>query len=91
MISLIWSYSSYNEELSWSQEEVRRLQGLLAAARSDCIGVSEERLQLQQENIQLHKEMNELRKASIQIQREAKQKVTKLKIGRQSMLVCHNS
>ncbi|XP_015229887.1 PREDICTED: sodium channel and clathrin linker 1, partial [Cyprinodon variegatus] len=68
----------YNEELSWSQEEVRRLQGLLAAARSDCIGVSEERLQLQQENIQLHKEMNELRKASIQIQREAKQKVSQM-------------
>lgn len=68
----------YGEELSRSQEEVRRLQGLLAAARNDCVGVSEERLQLQQENTQLRKEMDELRKASMQIQRNAKQEVSQM-------------
>lgn len=68
----------YAEELSRSQEEVRRLQGLLAAARNDCVCVSEERLQLQQENTQLRKEMDELRKASMQIQRNAKQEVSQM-------------
>lgn len=52
---------------------------MLAAARSDCVGVSDERLQLQQENTRLRKEMDDLRKASMQIQRNAKQKVIGLK------------
>lgn len=52
---------------------------MLAAARSDCVGVSDERLQLQQENTRLRKEMDDLRKASMQIQRNAKHKVIGLK------------
>uniref|UniRef100_A0A3B3XLL5 Sodium channel and clathrin linker 1 n=1 Tax=Poecilia mexicana TaxID=48701 RepID=A0A3B3XLL5_9TELE len=68
----------YGEEVSRCQEEVRRLQDLLAAARSDCVGVSDERLQLQQENTRLRKEMDDLRKASMQIQRNAKQKVSEM-------------
>ncbi|XP_061589071.1 sodium channel and clathrin linker 1 [Cololabis saira] len=65
----------YSEELSRSQEEVRRLQGALAATRDDCIGVSEERLQLQQENLQLRREAEELRKAATLAQKKARQKV----------------
>ncbi|XP_032419525.1 sodium channel and clathrin linker 1 [Xiphophorus hellerii] len=68
----------YSEEVSQCQEEARRLQDLLAAARSDCVGVSDERLQLQQENTRLRKEMDDLRKASMQIQRNAKQKVSEM-------------
>uniref|UniRef100_A0A3B5QPE2 Sodium channel and clathrin linker 1 n=1 Tax=Xiphophorus maculatus TaxID=8083 RepID=A0A3B5QPE2_XIPMA len=68
----------YSEEVSRCQEEARRLQDLLAAARSDCVGVSDERLQLQQENTRLRKEMDDLRKASMQIQRNAKQKVSEM-------------
>ncbi|XP_008406351.1 sodium channel and clathrin linker 1 [Poecilia reticulata] len=68
----------YSEEVSRCQVEVRRLQDLLAAARSDCVGVSDERLQLQQENTRLRKEMDDLRKASMQIQRNAKQKVSEM-------------
>lgn len=66
---------SYGEELSRCQEEVRRLHGSLAAARDDCVGVSDERLQLQQENLRLRKEMDELRKATLLLQKKAKQQV----------------
>ncbi|KAM9792815.1 sodium channel and clathrin linker 1 [Neosynchiropus ocellatus] len=68
----------YNEELSRCQEEVRRLQGFLAMARDDCAGVSEERLRLQQENMQLCKEMEELRKATLQVQRKAKEQLSQM-------------
>ncbi|MFT7807427.1 sodium channel and clathrin linker 1 isoform X1 [Arapaima gigas] len=68
----------YQEELSRCQEEVRRLQGLLAGAQQDCSKVSEERLRLQQENQQLRREMEELRKASLQVQRKAKQQVSSI-------------
>uniref|UniRef100_A0A3Q1F6W8 Sodium channel and clathrin linker 1 n=1 Tax=Acanthochromis polyacanthus TaxID=80966 RepID=A0A3Q1F6W8_9TELE len=68
----------YNEELSRCQEEVRRLQSSLAAARDDCVGVSDERLQLQQENLQLRREMDELRKASLLVQKKAKQQVSQM-------------
>ncbi|XP_045903563.1 sodium channel and clathrin linker 1 isoform X1 [Micropterus dolomieu] len=68
----------YSEELSRCQEEVRRLQGSLAAARDDCVSVSEERLQLQQENLQLCREMDELRKASLLVQKKAKQQVSQM-------------
>ncbi|KAM6940424.1 sodium channel and clathrin linker 1 [Xenentodon cancila] len=68
----------YSEELSRCQEEVRRLQGGLAAARDDCIGVSEERQQLQQENLQLRREAEELRKAAMLAQKKAKQKVSQM-------------
>ena len=54
---------------------MRRLQGFLASARDDCVRVSDERLQLQQESLQLHKEMDELRKASLLVQKKAKQQV----------------
>lgn len=70
------SVCSYGEELSRCQEEVRRLQGSLAAARDDCVGISDERLQLQQENMQLRKEMDEQRKATLLVQKKAKQQVT---------------
>ncbi|XP_058497137.1 sodium channel and clathrin linker 1 isoform X2 [Solea solea] len=65
----------YSEKLSRCQEEVQRLQDSLAAARDDCVGISEERLQLQQENLQLHREMDELRKATLLVQKKAKQQV----------------
>uniref|UniRef100_A0A3Q1CHT5 Sodium channel and clathrin linker 1 n=1 Tax=Amphiprion ocellaris TaxID=80972 RepID=A0A3Q1CHT5_AMPOC len=68
----------YNEELSRCQEEVRQLQSSLAAARDDCVGVSDERLQLQQENLQLRREMDELRKASLLVQKKAKQQVSQM-------------
>lgn len=51
------------------------MQGALATAREDCVGVSEERLQLQQENLQLRREMDELRKATLLVQKKAKQQV----------------
>lgn len=70
------SICSYSEELSRCQEEVRRLQGSLAAARDDCVSVSDERLQLQQENLQLRREMDEVRKATLLVQKKAKQQVT---------------
>ncbi|XP_076120761.1 sodium channel and clathrin linker 1 [Alosa pseudoharengus] len=66
----------YTEELSRCQEEVRRLQAALAGARDDCGSISEERLQLQQENQQLRKDMEEQRKASLLAQRKAKQQVS---------------
>ncbi|XP_034443788.1 sodium channel and clathrin linker 1 [Hippoglossus hippoglossus] len=68
----------YTEELSRCQEEVRRLQGSLAAARDDSVNVSEERLQLQQENLQLRREMDELRKATLLLQKKAKQQVSQM-------------
>ncbi|KAL6110563.1 sclt1 [Pungitius sinensis] len=68
----------YSEEMLRCQEEVRRLQGSLAAARDDCVGVSEERLQLQRENLQLHKEMDEMRKALLLVQRKAKQQLLQM-------------
>ncbi|KAM9770218.1 sodium channel and clathrin linker 1 [Menidia menidia] len=68
----------YSEELSRCQEEVRRLQGSLAAARDDCVGISEGRLQLQQENLQLRKDMDELRKATMLLQKKAKQQVSQM-------------
>uniref|UniRef100_A0AAY4AF66 Sodium channel and clathrin linker 1 n=1 Tax=Denticeps clupeoides TaxID=299321 RepID=A0AAY4AF66_9TELE len=66
----------YSEELSRCQEVVRSLQGVLASTRDNCGSVSEERLQLQQENQQLLKEMEELRKASLLAQRKAKEQVS---------------
>uniref|UniRef100_A0A8C5FYV4 Sodium channel and clathrin linker 1 n=1 Tax=Gouania willdenowi TaxID=441366 RepID=A0A8C5FYV4_GOUWI len=54
----------YSEELSQCQEEVRRLQGCLNAARDDSVSISYERLKLQKENQRLHREMDELRKAT---------------------------
>ncbi|XP_051939239.1 sodium channel and clathrin linker 1-like [Hippocampus zosterae] len=68
----------YNEELSRSQEEVQRLKGCLAAAREDCVKISDERLQLQQENFQIRREMDELRKASLLAQKKAKQQVSEM-------------
>ncbi|XP_060908099.1 sodium channel and clathrin linker 1 isoform X1 [Labrus mixtus] len=68
----------YNEELSRCQEEVQQLQRCLDEARDDCICVSEERLQLQQKNLQLHKEMDELRKASLLVQKKAKQQLSQI-------------
>ncbi|XP_061625923.1 sodium channel and clathrin linker 1-like isoform X5 [Phyllopteryx taeniolatus] len=68
----------YNEELSRSQEEVQRLTGCLAAAREDCVKISDERLQLQQGNFQIRREMDELRKASLLVQKKAKQQVSQM-------------
>lgn len=47
----------------------------MAAAREDCVKISDERLQLQQENFQIRREMDELRKASLLAQKKAKQQV----------------
>ncbi|XP_012692531.1 sodium channel and clathrin linker 1 [Clupea harengus] len=66
----------YTEELSRCQDEVRRMQAALVGARDDCGTISEERLQLQQENQQLRKDMEEQRKASLLVQRKAKQQVS---------------
>jgi len=66
---------SCGEELARCQEEARRLQGALADARDACVGVSEERLQLQQENLRLRRETDEQRKASLLVQKRAKQQV----------------
>ncbi|XP_056136606.1 sodium channel and clathrin linker 1 [Lampris incognitus] len=68
----------YSEELSRCQEEVRRLQGSLAEARDNCVTISEERLQLQDENLHLCREMDELRKASLLAQKKAKQQVSQM-------------
>ncbi|XP_040002349.1 sodium channel and clathrin linker 1 [Xiphias gladius] len=68
----------YSEELSRCQEEVRRLHSALAAARDDCVSVSEERLHLQQENLQLSREMDELRKTTMLVQKGAKQQVSQM-------------
>ncbi|XP_054635040.1 sodium channel and clathrin linker 1-like isoform X2 [Dunckerocampus dactyliophorus] len=68
----------YNEELSRSQEGVQRLQGCLAAAREDCVRISDERLQLQQENLQIRREVDELRKASVLVHKKAKQQVSQM-------------
>lgn len=66
----------HNEELSLCQEEMRRLRSSLAAAHNDGVSVSEERLQLHHENLQLRREMEELRKATMLVQKKAKQEVT---------------
>ncbi|CAN9509879.1 unnamed protein product [Ophioblennius macclurei] len=68
----------YSEELSRREDEVRRLQAALAAERDGSVSVSEERLQLQQENLQLHREMEELRKTSLLVQKKAKQQVSQM-------------
>uniref|UniRef100_A0A8D3E963 Sodium channel and clathrin linker 1 n=1 Tax=Scophthalmus maximus TaxID=52904 RepID=A0A8D3E963_SCOMX len=68
----------HSEELSRCQEEVRRLQGSLAQARDNCVGVSDERLHLQQENLQLRREMDDLRKATLLVQKKAKQQVSQM-------------
>ncbi|XP_077380839.1 sodium channel and clathrin linker 1-like isoform X2 [Festucalex cinctus] len=67
-----------SEELSRWQEEVQQLKGCLAAARKDCVRISDERLQLQQENVQFRREMDELRKAFLQAQKKAKQQITQM-------------
>ncbi|XP_028299985.1 sodium channel and clathrin linker 1-like [Gouania willdenowi] len=68
----------YSEELSQCQEEVRRLQGCLNAARDDSVSISYERLKLQKENQRLHREMDELRKATTLVQKKAKQQVSQM-------------
>ncbi|XP_037101850.1 sodium channel and clathrin linker 1-like [Syngnathus acus] len=70
--------ADYSEELSRRQEEVQQLKGCLDAAREDCGRISDERLQLQQENVQFRREMDELRKASLQVQKKAKQQITQM-------------
>ncbi|XP_077425869.1 sodium channel and clathrin linker 1-like isoform X2 [Vanacampus margaritifer] len=68
----------YGEELSRCQEEVQQLKGCLSAAREDSVRISDERLQLQQENVQFRREMDELRKASLQVQKKARQQITQM-------------
>ncbi|XP_061625924.1 sodium channel and clathrin linker 1-like isoform X1 [Phyllopteryx taeniolatus] len=68
----------YSAELSRYQEEVQTLNGFLNAAREDCVRISDERLQLQQENVQFRREMDELHKASLQGQKKAKQQITQM-------------
>ncbi|XP_061685812.1 sodium channel and clathrin linker 1-like isoform X2 [Syngnathoides biaculeatus] len=70
--------SDYSAELSRYQEEVQTLKGFLNAAREDCVRISAERLQLQQENVHFRREMDELRKATLQVQKNAKQQITQM-------------
>ncbi|KAM6971777.1 sodium channel and clathrin linker 1 [Aplochiton taeniatus] len=68
----------YGEELSRSQEEVRRLQACLVSSREECAGISEERLTLQQENLQLRREVEETRKSSLLATKRAKLQVSQM-------------
>ncbi|XP_077575718.1 sodium channel and clathrin linker 1-like isoform X2 [Stigmatopora nigra] len=68
----------HNQELSLCQDEVEQLKSYLTAAREDSVGISYERLQLQQENVQFRKEMDELRKAFLLVQEKTKQKMTQM-------------
>ncbi|XP_077460512.1 sodium channel and clathrin linker 1-like [Stigmatopora argus] len=68
----------YNEDLCHSQDEVKRLKDCLAVAREDCVKLSDERLQLQQENFQIRREMDELRKTTFLVQKKAKQQVSQM-------------
>ncbi|XP_054636411.1 sodium channel and clathrin linker 1-like isoform X2 [Dunckerocampus dactyliophorus] len=70
--------TEHNEQLSRSQEEVERLRGCLAAARGDCVRISDERLQLQQENVQSRREMDKLFKTYVLIQTKAKQQMMQM-------------
>ncbi|KAM9818084.1 sodium channel and clathrin linker 1-like isoform 2-T2 [Syngnathus typhle] len=70
--------ADYSEELSRRQEEVQQVKGCLDAAREGCGRISDERLQLQQENVQFRREMDELRKASLQVQKKAKQQIAQM-------------
>ncbi|XP_057699580.1 sodium channel and clathrin linker 1 isoform X1 [Corythoichthys intestinalis] len=68
----------YNEDLSRIQEEVMRLKNCLAVAREDCVKLSDERLQLQQENFQIRREMDELRKSTLLVEKKAKQQASQM-------------
>ncbi|XP_037116391.1 sodium channel and clathrin linker 1-like [Syngnathus acus] len=61
-----------NEELLCSQEEIHRLQSSLAAARKEFDRISEERLQLQQENMQLRREIDEHQRRTLLNQNKTK-------------------
>ncbi|KAG8505398.1 Sodium channel and clathrin linker 1, partial [Galemys pyrenaicus] len=69
---------SSSEELSRLQDVIQRLQGVLEAERAGCGAVSEQRLQLQQENEQLHREAEALRKVALEAQKTAKLKISTL-------------
>ncbi|TRY85758.1 hypothetical protein DNTS_031931 [Danionella cerebrum] len=65
----------FTEELSRCQDEVRRLQTALTAARQESTVVSEDRLALQQQHSQILRDMETLRKECALEQRRAKQQV----------------
>ncbi|XP_061767490.1 sodium channel and clathrin linker 1-like [Nerophis ophidion] len=67
-----------SEELYRSQEEVQRLQGCLAAAWKDRDCISEDRLQLQQENLRLHREMDELHRTTLMVQNKARHQILQM-------------
>nr|XP_061791500.1 sodium channel and clathrin linker 1-like [Nerophis lumbriciformis] len=67
-----------NEELSYSREEIQRLQSSLATAWKDCDQISEDRFKLQQENQQLHRQMNELSKSTLLVQNKAKNQILRM-------------
>ncbi|XP_072771023.1 sodium channel and clathrin linker 1-like isoform X1 [Nerophis lumbriciformis] len=67
-----------SEELYRSQEEVQRLQGCLAAAWKDRDCISEDRLQLQQENLRLHREMDELHRTTLMVQNKARHQMLQM-------------
>ncbi|XP_028923278.1 sodium channel and clathrin linker 1 [Ornithorhynchus anatinus] len=63
------------EEASRSREATGQLRSALEAEREHCRGVSEQRLQLQQENEQLQGEAEELRRSALEAQRKATLKI----------------
>lgn len=85
------SIGSYSEELSRCRAEMRQLQESVATAREECVGVSDDRLQLQQENQQLRKEMDDLRKATLLVQKKAKQQVIVCRDRRNNGFSYYNS
>ncbi|XP_008583193.1 PREDICTED: sodium channel and clathrin linker 1-like, partial [Galeopterus variegatus] len=65
-----------SEEISRSQEMIQKLQNILESERENCGFVSEQRLELQQENEQLRKETEDLRKIALEAQKKAKLKIS---------------
>ncbi|XP_021566563.1 sodium channel and clathrin linker 1 [Carlito syrichta] len=65
-----------SEEISRCQEMIEKLQNVLESERQNCGFVSEQRLQLQQENEQLRKETEDLRKVALEAQKKAKLKIS---------------
>ncbi|KAM6440128.1 sodium channel and clathrin linker 1 isoform 1-T2 [Liasis olivaceus] len=66
----------YEEERGRCQENICKLQSILDSEREKCGAISEERLQLQQENEQLQKEMENLKKLTMEAQHTAKLKIS---------------
>ncbi|XP_068961462.1 sodium channel and clathrin linker 1 isoform X3 [Petaurus breviceps papuanus] len=67
---------SSEEEMSRSQERIKKLQSVLESERKNCGTISEQRLKLQQENEQLQKDTEDLRKIALEAQQKAKLQIS---------------